>query len=154
MAGCFPGAAQALRHRVSIALRACPPPPFPPQAIQFSKAGTLRLPLLDLTPPWGSPIRPLQAAALSAALEGFGAARAAPARLVGPDTCWVVVLYGRAFCAHHDRGAGLLRLYRMFRWAAGRAGVGGLGGGKQGGRTACCPRSRGVHQRTGTPTHG
>ncbi|EFN57382.1 hypothetical protein CHLNCDRAFT_142780 [Chlorella variabilis] len=85
------------------------------QAIQFSKAGTLKLPLLDLTPPWGSPIRPVQAAAVSAALEGFSAARGQPERLVAPDTCWVVVLYGRVFCAHHDRGAGLLRLYRMFR---------------------------------------
>ncbi|KAL4859773.1 Arabinosyltransferase RRA3 [Chlorella vulgaris] len=85
------------------------------QAIQFSKAGTLKLPLLDLTPPWGSPIRPVQAAAVSAALEGFSAARSQPARLVGPDTCWVLVLYGRVFCAHHDRNVGLLRLYRLFR---------------------------------------
>lgn len=94
----------------------CPASCCPPaQAIQFSKAGTLKLPLLDLTPPWGSPIRPVQAAAVSAALEGFSAARGQPERLVAPDTCWVVVLYGRVFCAHHDRGAGLLRLYRMFR---------------------------------------
>ena len=86
------------------------------QAIQFSKAGTLKLPLLDLTPPWGSPIRPAMAATVSAALDGFSAAREQPGRLVGPDTCWVTVLYGRVFCCHHDRGAGLLRLYRMFRW--------------------------------------
>lgn len=96
-------------------------PPAPlgvaPQAIQFSKAGTLKLPLLDLTPPWGSPIRPAVAAAVSAALDGFSAAREQPARLVGPDTCWVAVLYGRVFCCHHDRAAGLLRLHRLFRWA-------------------------------------
>ncbi|KAL4448111.1 hypothetical protein ABPG75_005330 [Micractinium tetrahymenae] len=85
------------------------------QAIQFSKAGTLKLPLLDLTPPWGSPIRPAVAAAVSAALDGFSATREQPARLVGPDTCWVAVLYGRVFCCHHDRAAGLLRLYRLFR---------------------------------------
>ena len=30
----------------------CSTPPPAAQAIQFSKAGTLRLPLLDLTPPW------------------------------------------------------------------------------------------------------
>lgn len=83
--------------------------------MQFSRAGTLKLPLLDLTPPWGSPIRPAVAAAVSAALDGFAAARDAPPRLVGPDTCWVAVLYGRVFCCHHDRRAGVLRLYRLFR---------------------------------------
>ncbi|PRW59246.1 colon cancer-associated Mic1 [Chlorella sorokiniana] len=85
------------------------------QAIQFSRTGVLRLPLLDLTPPWGSPIRPGVAAAISTALDGFSAARDQPPRLVGPDTCWVVVLYGRVFCCHHDRRAAVLRLYRLFR---------------------------------------
>jgi hypothetical protein len=61
----------------------------------------------------------VQAAAVSAALEGFSAARSQPARLVGPDTCWVLVLYGRVFCAHHDRNVGLLRLYRLFRCVTG-----------------------------------
>lgn len=65
------------------------------------------------------------AAAINAALEGFSAAREAPAALVGPDTCWVVVLYGRVFAAHHDRGAGLLRLYRLFRCGARGARAGG-----------------------------
>lgn len=93
------------------------------QAIQFSKAGTLKLPLLDLTPPWGSPIRPAVAAAVSAALDGFSAVREQPARLVGPDTCWVAVLYGRVFCCHHDRAAGLLRLHRLFRCGRGWGGA-------------------------------
>lgn len=119
-----PGQAPAWRRRrltLSLSLPSqpthrCPSLPLTLlQAIQFSRAGTLKLPLLDLTPPWGSPIRPAVAAAVSAALDGFSAAREQPVRLVGPDTCWVAVLYGRVFCCHHDRRAGVLRLYRMFR---------------------------------------
>lgn len=93
----------------------------------------LRLPLLDLTPPWGSPIRPGVAAAISTALDGFSAARDQPPRLVGPDTCWVAVLYGRVFCCHHDRRAGVLRLYRLFRSARVARSGGGADAGRAGG---------------------
>lgn len=96
-------------------------------------AGVLRLPLLDLTPPWGSPIRPGVAAAISTALDGFSAARDQPPRLVGPDTCWVAVLYGRVFCCHHDRRAGVLRLYRLFRSARVARSGGGADAGRAGG---------------------
>ena len=75
----------------------------------------LRLPLLDLTPPWGSPLKPAAAAAATAGLESFGAAREPAPLLVGPDRVWVARLYGRVYCCHHDRARGALRLYRLFR---------------------------------------
>lgn len=124
-------------------LRVVPPPPLrhshpSPTCLTLrvpASAGVLRLPLLDLTPPWGSPIRPGVAAAISTALDGFSAARDQPPRLVGPDTCWVVVLYARVFCCHHDRRAGVLRLYRLFRCAAG---AGRMRAGRAGPRLGFC----------------
>ena len=97
-------------------------------AFQFSRAGVLRLPLLDLNPPWSSsPIKgrsPAAAAAAAASPGGrSGSGRsptpspaAAPLRsAIGAEVVWVVVLYRRVYCAFHDREAGQLRLYRLYR---------------------------------------
>lgn len=71
------------------------------QSFQFTLRGLIRLPLLDLTPPWGSPTK--------------AASSTAPWLLVSPAQVWVLLLYQRVFIAHQDAGMGVLRLYRLYR---------------------------------------
>ncbi|KAK2075543.1 hypothetical protein QBZ16_001651 [Prototheca wickerhamii] len=65
---------------------------------------TVRLPMLDLGPPWASsPVR------------GAESPEGAP---VGPWCVWLLAPYRRAHLAFYDASAGALRLYRLFRDAS------------------------------------
>ena len=75
------------------------------QTFQFSRSGLIRLPLLDLTPPWGSPVK-------------APASHAAPWLLVTPAQVWVLLLYRRVFIAYYEQAGSTLKLYRMYRDAS------------------------------------
>jgi hypothetical protein len=86
------------------------------QAFQFSRnhpsGGVFRLSMLDLTPPWGSPMKSPTKSTLH---HGHHAVHAAPWLLVSPTQIWVLLLYRRVFIAYHDVSSNTLKLYRIYR---------------------------------------
>jgi hypothetical protein len=69
--------------------------------------------MLDLTPPWGSPMKASPRKSQSGQ-SYHAASRAAPWLLVSPTQVWVVLLYRRVFVAYHDLSSNTLKLYRMY----------------------------------------
>jgi hypothetical protein len=87
------------------------------QAFQFSRhSGVVRLPMLDLTPPWGSPMKssPIKKSQGSSTSQS-NAVRAVPWLLVSPSQVWILLLYRRVFIAYHDLASSTLKLYRLYR---------------------------------------
>jgi len=86
------------------------------QAFQFSRndhsGGVVRLSMLDLTPPWGSPMK---SPSKSTKNQTHHAVSASPWLLVSPTRIWVLLLYRRVFIAYHDVSSNTLKLYRIYR---------------------------------------
>jgi hypothetical protein len=86
------------------------------QAFQFSRYnGVMRLPMLDLTPPWGSPIKSFSNQTSPAAASVSASSSSSPWLLVSQKQIWVVSLYRRVFIAYHDLSSNTLKLYRVYR---------------------------------------
>ncbi|GAB4823944.1 hypothetical protein N2152v2_010990 [Parachlorella kessleri] len=122
-------------HRSRLAVVGCGEAGTKLQAFQFTSAAAIKLPPLDLASPPAA--IPKASAPAGAAVVGSGAAGTAHARppavqgllqlggrgrgrggskpSAGPDCVWVVTLYGRVYLCHLDKGARVLRLYRMYR---------------------------------------
>ena len=114
-------------HPTRIAMAACGSTGARLQAVQFTREGVVRLRLLDLNPPWGSPPKPVppQPAAAVAPAPGqqlasghsgsltfppAGQPPPQPPLLVPPAAVSVVRLCGRVYIAYHDRGRRVLQV--------------------------------------------